>query len=80
VSDPAQDPVRRQHDDRRDMSTMDRASWEKFTMDNAHLPADHVAKLSILADALLDGVVTRTEVDGMPVEAWMALISSRRVA
>jgi hypothetical protein len=57
---------------------MDRASWEEFKMDNAHLPADHVAKLSILADALLDEVVTSAEVDGMAVEQWMALISSRR--
>jgi hypothetical protein len=61
-------------------TTMDRASWEQFKMDNANLPPAHVAKLSILADAFLDGVVTRAEVDGMPVEVWMALISSRRAA
>jgi hypothetical protein len=62
------------------MSSMDRAAWEEFEMTNAHLPAAHVAKLATLADALLDGVVTRTEVDGLSVEEWMALITSRRAA
>ena len=63
------------------MSTsMDRASWQEFEMNIAHLPPAHVAKLSTLADALLDGVVTTAEVKGMPVDQWMALISSRRAA
>jgi hypothetical protein len=62
------------------MSTMDRAAWEEFEMTNAQLPPAHVAKLATLADALLDGVVTSTEVDGLSVEEWMALITSRRAA
>ena len=59
---------------------MDRASWEEFEMNIAALPPEHVAKLSTLADALLDGVVTRDEVNGMAVDEWMTLITSRRAA
>jgi hypothetical protein len=61
-------------------TTMDRASWEEFEMNIAQLPPAHVAKLSTLADALLDGVVTSAEVNGMLVDEWMALISARRAA
>ena len=61
-------------------ATMDRASWEEFEMDIAQMPPAHVAKLATLADALLDCVVTNAEVNGMPVDEWMALITSRRAA
>jgi len=77
---PARDAVRRHKHDRGDMSTtMDRASWEEFEMNIAQLPPAHVAKLATLAP-FLDGVVTRAEVNGMPVDQWMALITSRRAA
>lgn len=61
-------------------TTMDRASWEEFERNIEKLPPAHVANLATLADALLDGVVSSAEVEGMPVEEWMALITSRRAA
>ena len=42
-------------------------------------PAE-LAKLTTLADAFLDGVVTVADVDGMSPDGWLSLIASRRTA
>ena len=39
-----------------------------------------LAKLTTLAEAFLDGVVTVADVDGMSPAGWLSLIASRRTA
>jgi hypothetical protein len=37
-----------------------------------------LAKLTTLAEAFLDGLVTVADVDGMSPDGWLSLIASRR--